>query len=59
MIQWGSHQSVFIQLIESHVLRHGLTVGILPSDDYAGGFMVRSSVHCFFVFTLRSPRDLS
>jgi hypothetical protein len=39
VIQWGSHQSVFIQLLEAHVLQHGFSVGILSSDAYAGGYM--------------------
>lgn len=39
VIQWGSHQSVFIQTLEAHVLRHGLTVRILSKDLFPGGYM--------------------
>ena len=39
VIQWGSHQSVFIQSLELHVLRHGLTVSILDADLFPGGYM--------------------
>ena len=39
VIQWGSHQSVFIQTLEAHVLRHGLAVQILSKDLFPGGYM--------------------
>lgn len=39
VIQWGSHQSVFIQTLEAHLLRHGLTVQILSKDLFPGGYI--------------------
>lgn len=41
VIQYASHQTLFIQALSEHIARNGLRVRILPYADFPGGQVVR------------------
>lgn len=40
IVQYASHQTLFIQALHEHVARNGLKIRILDYRDFAGGQVV-------------------
>jgi len=40
MIQYASHQTIFIQALAEHISRNGLRIKLLPENEFTGGKVV-------------------